>query len=337
MICVIFGGQGDEYYVSLHSASCVLRELEKNGCDLIKIGITKDGKWYKTDASYDEIERNLWQKNVEKLYIDLENKCFTDEEKNRIRPSKIFTVMHGGFAENGTLQGLFDLLELEYVGSPRLSSALGYNKYLSKLIAKENGVPICDYALLRRSDLNDEDKILDRARTLGYPLFVKPSESGSSFGITRVENGNNLMDAVRLAFEFSSSVLLEKAIVGKECEIAVLERNGEIILSEVGALSYRSTFYDYETKYNDESVEYEIPAKIDTGCKNLIKKYARDIFLALECRTLARIDFFVTCDGSVIFNEINTIPGFTKSSMYPMLFFDRGLSFSHLTDLILAD
>ena len=335
--CIIFGGQGEEYFVSLSSVATILREIDTKKYNITKIGITRDGKWYKTNATPDEIENDKWQRDKEKLYIDLENRAIIDSKNERIIIDKAFFVMHGDFGENGTLQGLFDLLGIKYVGSDRGSSGVCYNKHLSKLIAMENGILVSDFFTIKKCNLENVSTILEKARNLSYPLFVKPSESGSSVGISRVEDENDLIDAIKNAFKYSNDVLLERAIDGCECEIAVSELNGKIILSEVGKIVYEGSFYDYETKYKNSSVRYEIPAKIDTGVAEIIKNHAKTLFRELNCHKIARIDFFVDKENRVIFNEINTMPGFTKSSMYPMLMSHAGIEKTELIDILLAE
>ena len=333
-LCIIFGGKSSEYEVSLRSACAVLENIDKSKYDIVKIGITKNGKWYKTDASPSEIAADEWQRGAKELVCDLNRGVFVTSEKEIIKPDVVFPVMHGENVENGTLQGVFEAMNVKYIGCNVKSSALAYDKHFSKLIAEICGIKVAKYRIARRWE--SEEKILKRAKGLEYHVFVKPAEVGSSCGITKVKGVNNLLKALDFAFEYCDKVIIEEQVVGKEVEIAIAQSNGKIVMTECGEITYSSDFYDYDTKYKSNDVGYQIPANIDTSLEKKLKSQAKRLFCEMGCTGLSRIDFFVT-ENEVIFNEINTLPGFTEASMFPMLFEKKGVSFKRLIDMLIKN
>lgn len=325
-VCIIFGGKSEEYEVSLRSAYCVLENIDTDKYKITKIGVTRDGKWFKFLGENDEILKDEWQKHTEIIKIDFSTGCVDNLGEIDI----IFPVMHGTFCEDGRLQGIFEALNIKYVGCDSLSSFLCMDKELTKMVAEKHGVPVVpSICIASKADL---------PKKISYPVFIKPCLSGSSRGASRVECDTILDSALDNAFLYSSKVLIEKFIDATECEIGALQLpNGEVIFSEVGSLSYSSDFYDYETKYINSGTAYSIPAKIPTEISDKIKKYAKILFECLGCRDFARLDFFVTNSYEIYFNEINTLPGFTSISMYPMLFENMGYSIGEIIDILLKN
>ncbi len=323
--CLIFGGKSKEYEVSLRSAYFALKSIDPSLFDVCVIGITREGKWYFYKGEYEHILNDCWEKGeLCPVQIDFSRGCLLMEQIP-YKPDIIFPIMHGENYEDGRIQGLFDMLGLKYVGCDFFSSVLCFNKHLTKQIARGLQIPVAKDALVTRRDLDSFFDVVCRAHyDLSLPVFVKPSGAGSSFGVRRVRNIGNLYQATKGALEHSPYALIEEQIDGEECEIGVLEANGSLMLSPVGKIKHQGDFYDYNTKYHSSTVEYEIPAKIDPVARNKIQLYARELFCALGCKGLARFDFFVKGD-KVVFNEVNTMPGLTDSSMYPMLFEKGGV------------
>ncbi|MBQ8393726.1 MAG: D-alanine--D-alanine ligase [Clostridia bacterium] len=338
-LCLIFGGKSREYSVSLKSCGCILKHINREKFEIHKIGITEEGKWYVYCGDECLIENGEWISSTEKYPVSLfvntgEITYFCYGEEKRIKPDTVFPIIHGAYGEDGVLHSVFDVMGIRCLGCNNEAGALTVNKYLTKLIAKENGVPVADFFILNKSSTYTESEIYKRAEKIGYPLFVKAVSSGSSVGVYRVENRNSLTLCIEKALEISNSVLVEKSISGVETEIAILERNGEIILGKIGQIEYEGDFYDYKAKYQSSSTRLVIPAKIGEECENLIKEYAKTLFRATGCHGMCRADFFVTKEDEVIFNELNTVPGFTSGSMYPLLMTDSACSLSDLIDII---
>lgn len=336
-LCLIFGGSSQEYLVSLKSCACILKHINREKYEIYKIGITKDGKWYLYKGDENKIKEDKWE---EDLKIPLSASLTTgelicyDKGETRIKPDIVFPIIHGAYGEDGRLRGLFDAMGISCVGCPAEAGAITINKYVTKLIARENSVPVADFYLVNKND-EWEKYIYKKGESLGYPLFVKAVNLGSSIGVYRVKGENELIPNMKKAFEYSDCVLMEREITGVETEIALLEKNGEIAFGKVGQIRHGGDFYSYGEKYSSCKTELIIPAKISSECENRIKEYAKRIFRATGCHGMCRADFFVTEEGDVIFNEVNTVPGFTSGSMYPLLMGENG-DVSSLIDLILA-
>lgn len=332
-LCIIFGGKSSEHEVSLRSAYTVLKEADRDIFNVKAIYVARSGKWYHFTGGYEEILKG----NIESylnapVLINLDKGCFVLGKEDYL-PNVVFPVMHGDFCEDGRLQALLDITGIKYVGPTFFSSFLCYNKHLTKEIARGQGVPVARDILVMKNQLNDLGKIKESVKKIGYPVFVKPSSAGSSVGASPVYSEGELESALSLATDTSPFALIEEYIKGKECEVGVISLNGELVLSPVGSIIYEGGFYDYDTKYLSNNVKYEIPAKIIREQESSIRKYAGAMFLALGCCGLSRIDFFVT-ENRVVFNEINTLPGFTEGSMFPMLFNQMGISTRELITLL---
>ncbi len=339
-ICVLFGGKSTEYEVSLRSATFVLSVMEKLPYKIHKIGITKEGKWLLFKGEKSEIAEDKWHENPknEPICVDFSQKTFFTKDEI-IYPDIIFPVMHGEDGEDGRVQSVAELLGISLVGVDSFSASLCMDKEKCKIIAQSSAIPVTPYVALRKNG-EDNEKIIGMIKTdirRGVDVFVKPSRGGSSVGISHVRDERLLDCAIETAFSFCDTVLIEKTVKGHECEVAILEKDGELIISEVGEISYEGDFYDYDVKYKSSSVRYEIPAKIPQESRTLCQKYAKEIFLLLGCRSMARVDFFVTEQGQVYFNEINAIPGFTSISMYPMLISHMGITHSELISTLIKN
>lgn len=337
-ICVIFGGQSPEHEISLKSATSVIRNLDKEKYEIIKIGITKHGKWYLYTGDTEKIEGGEWEKDdhLKSAVIspDSEDKAilvFDGDSIAKIRPDIVFPVLHGEYGEDGTIQGLLTLAGIKYVGMGVLGSAVGMDKSFSKIAFKNAGIPQADWVLVRTEN-RLEDYIDEIEQKLGYPCFVKPCRTGSSVGVGKAHNRNELIFALKEASKFDRKILVEEFIDGHEVECAVLG-NEYPKASIVGEIMPTVEFYDFDAKYNDDTTKLQIPADIPEEASEKIRELAVTAFSAIDGQGLARVDFFVKYkDNEVVLNEINTMPGFTNISMYPKLWNAMGVSYKDLLD-----
>ncbi len=329
---ILFGGESNEYEVSLKSAACVLGFLEDTGYNLFRIGITKNGEWYLFFGQSSEISDGSWVENPNNRKCRPVSGGIAAYDGKPIRLDCVFPVLHGIGCEDGRLQGLFDTLHIPYIGSGCAASALCMDKALCKAYLSEYGIPAVKTLVFSRGDA---DIRRQTAEKLTFPVFVKPARSGSSVGISKVFCDAELDDALSLAFSIDKKVLIEEDACGKEIEVAVLENSdGSLLVSACGEIESGSEFYDYDAKYIKNTSEMHIPACISKEKSDEIRELAKKIFRITEARSLARIDFF--CGDKIYFNEINTLPGFTDISMYPLLINDAGISQKALVRRLIA-
>ena len=336
-ICVVFGGQSPEHDISLKSVTSIINNLDKEKYEIIKIGITKSGKWYLFTGDTSKIESGEWEKEVKLRAVispDAEDKAilvFDGDNVQKIRPDVVFPVLHGEFGEDGTIQGLLALAEMKSVGMGVLGSAVGMDKSFSKIVLSYAGIPQADWVLVK-NDGDFEDYIDKIEQKLGYPCFVKPCRTGSSVGVGKAHNREELLSALCEAGKYDRKILVEEFIDGHEVECAVLDGKPPRA-SVVGEILPAVEFYDFDAKYNDNTTELQIPAKIPNDISEKIREYALSAFRAIDGQGLARVDFFVKYENNeVILNEINTMPGFTNISMYPKLWNATGISYKDLID-----
>lgn len=338
-VCVIFGGQSPEHDISLKSVTSVINNLDKQKYEITKIGITKDGRWYLYLGDTDKIESGEWEKNADYLKRaiispDSEDKAVLIFDKNgvtKICPDIVFPVLHGSNGEDGTIQGLLELSGIKYVGMGVLGSSAGMDKSFSKIIFKNAKIPQADWVLVKTE--NDFSGYIDEIEEkIGYPCFVKPCSTGSSVGVGKAHNREELLKSLCEAAKFDRKILVEEFIAGHEVECAVLG-NTNPQAAEVGEILPTVEFYDFDAKYNDNSTVLKIPAEISEKTREKIRELSLRAFSALDGQGLARVDFFVKFeDDEVILNEINTMPGFTNISMYPKLWNAKGMGYSELLD-----
>ena len=340
-VCVIFGGKSPEHDISLKSATSVINNLDKEKYEIIMIGITADGKWYLYTGDVSEIEGGAWENHDNKHAIispssaDKAILIFDKEGITKVRPDIVFPVIHGRNGEDGTIQGLLELSEINYVGMGVLGSAVGMDKSFAKIIFQNAGIPQADWVLVRTE--NDFEAYIDEIeRKLGYPCFVKPCNTGSSVGVGKAHDRSELISSLTEAAKFDRKILVEEYIEGHEVECAVLG-NFDPEAAEVGEILPTVEFYDFDAKYNDNSTVLEIPAKIPAETRERIRELSIRAFSALDGTGLSRVDFFVRYDtGEVVLNEINTMPGFTNISMYPKLWNAAGMGYSELLDELIS-
>ena len=341
-LCVIFGGRSPEHDISRKSVTSVLNNLDKSKYDIYVIGITKKGAWYLYTGDIKNIEGGEWEQdtaNKKKAIIspDSEDRAilvFDENDVEKIHIDVIFPVLHGEYGEDGTVQGLFELSGIPYVGAGVMASANGMDKTSSKIVFESAGIPQADWVVVNRND-DFEEKMNEIENRLGYPCFVKPARTGSSVGVGKAHDRAELKNALENAAKFDRKILVEENIDGREVECAVLG-NDDVKAATVGEIMPTVEFYDFDAKYNDNSTKLQIPADLPEETTELIREYAVRAFKALDGDGLSRVDFFVrNSDGKVLLNEINTLPGFTNISMYPKLWGAVGIEYGELLDRLI--
>ena len=342
-VCVLFGGRSPEHEVSLRSAESVLNNMDPEKYNIFPVGITKSGNWMLYGSrDYSKLSTGEWEHCPENRQVaispirgqgllNFEGDCVVRE-----RIDVVFPVLHGENGEDGTIQGLLQLAGIPYVGPHVAASAVAMDKTLTKLVADNAGIPQAAWQLVRRGSLDTRlESTLDALeKRFAYPMFVKPAGTGSSVGVSKAKSRQTLAEALEEASKFDDKVLVEEFICGKEIEVAVMG-NESPVASVCGEIESGVEFYDYDAKYiTDTSVAY-IPARISEEASEQVRDMAVKVYRAIGCQGLSRVDFFVTDEGKVVFNEINTIPGFTSISMYPKLFGASGIPYGQLIDQLL--
>ena len=343
-VCVLFGGMSPEHEVSLRSAEFVLSCLDTEKYNVFPVGITKSGDWMLyTGDDYSLLPSGQWESHEGNRratispirgqgLLSFEGDCVVREWID-----VVFPVLHGENGEDGAMQGLLQLAGIPYVGPHVSASAVAMDKTLTKLVADQAGVTQAAWMLVRSGELDSRlDGVLDGVEEkFHYPVFVKPAGTGSSVGVSKAGSRAELQTALLKAAAFDSKILVEEFIHGREVEVAVMG-NGSPVASGCGEIDSGAEFYDYDAKYvTDTSVAY-IPARIPEDVEEQVREAAVKIYSAIGCQGLSRVDFFVTYnDHRVVFNEINTLPGFTSISMYPKLFAASGIENRQLIDELL--
>lgn len=336
-LMIICGGQSTEHTISRMSCTSVLKNLHRDRYELTLVGIDQSGEWYLLDASQEDLTLDSWldhSTHIEDIYHLLKQQ------------DVIFPVLHGQYGEDGTIQGLFELAGVPYVGCRTLASSVAMDKIYTKKILETVGIPqvkslyvkkrydgqyvVVDHQFQEHKDILNwvEDK-------LGFPCFVKASRSGSSVGCYRVDHEEDLLEILHQAGQYDSHIVIEECIDCIELETAVLG-NDDPIVSRVGQIMPHGEFYTFESKYEDEESKTCIPALVDANIQEKIREYALKVFKAVDGHGLSRVDFFLDKKTNQIYlNEINTMPGFTKISMYPQLIADLGITYSDLIDRLI--
>lgn len=351
-LAILFGGVSSEHAVSCVSAASILRNLDRTRFAVHALGITQQGRWFLYEnANPDCVQDGTWEQQPTLLPAVLSPDRDThgllvqrDGTTQAVRLDCVFPVLHGIGGEDGTVQGLFELAGLPYVGAGIAASANAMDKGITKIILQAAGIPQAAYYLAHRFDFTADATATatQAAQTLGnrYPMFVKPCRAGSSVGVSRAENFADLCDGLQAAFAHDSRVLVEEFIDGAEVEVAVLG-NRNPIASIAGEIAPAQTFYSYDAKYNDDTSALYIPARMPDDAMAQVRALAVRVYQALGCTGLSRVDFFYTKAGGLILNEINTLPGFTSISMYPKLWAHMGVDYttliSRLVDLAMED
>lgn len=339
-VAVIFGGCSSEYSVSLQSASAVLKHLDAEKYEPLPIGITKEGDWFYFTGEISKIQADTWQSEDACIPASLSpnrsERCLLLFDAGGVRKLPVgivFPVLHGKNGEDGTVQGAAALAGIPLAGCGVLASALCMDKDRAHRLAEAAGVRVPQAIVLQ--DGAEERRAQEFAAQIGYPVFVKPVKAGSSYGITRVSTPENLHNALALAFQYDSEVLVEEAIDGFEVGCAVLG-NRELLTGEVDEIELSGGFFDFTEKYTLKTSAIHVPARIRPEQAQAIKQTAKRIYRALGCSGFARVDCFLTPEGGIVFNEANTIPGFTEHSRYPGMMQAAGYSFRDVLDRIIG-
>lgn len=343
-ICVLFGGISPEHDVSLRSAESVLNYMDKEKYNIYPVGITREGAWYYYGGTdYAQLPGDVWLEYPDNCGAEISPVrgkgllLFREGVTEAVRLDAVFPVLHGENGEDGSIQGLLQLAGIPCVGPDVAASAVSMDKTLTKLVMDHAQIPQAAWQLVRSRELSTRmEEILDSVeKKFAYPVFVKPAGTGSSVGVSKAADRNALENALNAAAVYDEKILVEEFIHGREVEVAVLG-NDCPVASVCGEIDSGAEFYDYEAKYiTDTSVAY-VPARIDEDVAERVRELAVKAYLSLGCRGLSRVDFFVTfADNRIVFNEINTLPGFTSISMYPKLFAASGIDYSQLIDRLL--
>ena len=325
-IAIICGGKSSEHEISCVSANGILNAIDRSKFEPVLIGITKSGKWLllPDDSNFSIVNGALPTVPESGIEVSITSLGLVAGGK-QLAIDVAFPVLHGPYGEDGTIQGLFEMIGIKYVGSGVLASAVSMDKSYAKPIFAAAGLSVAAGIVVT-------SKNFELPSNLTFPLFVKPARSGSSRGTTKVKQKSDLASAVEHALSFDTKVIIEQAVVGKEIECAVLQADGKITASEVGQISISSKFefYDFQAKYLDNSMELIVPAELPAGVQSKIQQAAITAFNAAGCEGLARVDFFYSTQGEIIINEINTMPGFTPTSVYPKLIEKNGINYQEL-------
>lgn len=338
VVAILFGGQSSEHEISKISASTIIKNLSKDLYTIFPIYISKNGEWKLYDGDIENIDNTDWEKYSTNAIIspDASHKGIIRIVGDKIRfipIDVVIPVLHGKCGEDGTVQGLLELAQIPYVGCGVLSSAVSMDKLYTKIIVDSINIEQAKYYPVYKYQIKELDKICQNIKEkIGFPCFVKPVNAGSSKGVSKANNDKELLDAINNAFLYDVKVLVEEFIDGKEVECAVLG-NYDVKATNVGEVISATEFYDFDSKYNNKESKTLIPANISNDIAENIREKAIKIFKALDGRGLSRVDFFVEKNTNrVVFNEINTFPGFTSISMYHMLWKDKGLELPKLLD-----
>lgn len=343
-IAVLFGGDSSEYEVSLESAFAVLSHLDAEKYELIPVGITRQGSWFRYYGRMEAIRDDTWHSRSEHCVPAILSPDrqvhglveFRQESTCQIRLDLVFPILHGKNGEDGTVQGLCQLAGIPVAGCGITGSVICMDKDRAHKLAGTAGIKVPKSSLLIHPISRQE--ILAAAQHLHYPVFVKPVKAGSSMGITRITAQTQLFEAVQKAFAYDDEVILEEAIEGVEVGCAILGSKGlkDVVVGEIDEIELHSAFFDYKEKYTLHSSKIHLPARISEETALQIKETAIVLYQLLGCKGFARIDLFLTPQGELVLNEINTIPGFTAHSRYPSMMKAIGLSFTELLDRIIA-
>lgn len=342
-IAVIFGGQSSEHDISCISVQTIAKAIKQDAYDITYIGITKEGHWLLAD-SLKSIEDGSWRSSEVSAVIspDASRKEIIISGADGVTTKKvdvIFPVLHGMYGEDGTIQGLFEMAKIPYVGCGVLASAAGMDKVYTKIIVDDLNIRQAEYVLVRAADTEDAQIDLQVKRVeavLSYPVFIKPSKAGSSQGVSKAKTREELIDGLKLAAQHDTKILVERNIVGREIECAVLGSAEKVEASGVGEILAAAEFYDFDAKYTSAESQTVISPELPEGKAEEIRNAAKRIFTAVDGYGLSRVDFFLEKDtNEVVFNEINTLPGFTSISMYPMLWQAEGIDIEALVEKLI--
>jgi D-alanine-D-alanine ligase len=339
-VAILCGGRSSEHEISCISAGGVIGAIDRRRFEPIIIGITKSGKFVQLDEDFPlRIVDGVLPVIPEDAPAVVADIAGFSIDGRKIDIDIVFPVLHGPFGEDGTIQGFLEMAGLAYVGSGVLASAVAMDKSFAKSIFAAHGLKVAEGVTVTESQWRDNPQsITHQATSLSYPVFVKPARGGSSRGTHKVKSESELPAALKDAFTFDSKVIIENAVIGSEIECAVLEIKGKATASVVGkiVIDQRFEFYDFEAKYLDNATTIELPAPINGDIADEIRTLAVRAFDALGCRGLARVDFFLTSNNEIIINELNTMPGFTATSVFPKMWAASGIGYTEIISELLS-
>lgn len=344
-VCVLFGGTSSEHEVSRMSATSILSQIRRDRWEVVTCGITKDGRWLLYTGPVEKILDGSWQDggHTEPAVLSPDRGhagllvCGRDGIRT-VPVDVVFPALHGKCGEDGTVQGLLELAGIPYVGSGVLASALCMDKAVAHVLLTHAGIPKTELVDVARVQATHFEAVRQKLEArLRYPFFVKPANAGSSVGVSRVEGPEDLAAAMELAFAHDEKIVVEQAVQNaREIECSVMGNQAPIVSSVLGEIVPKAAFYDYDAKYVDDSTELIVPAELPAETVEEIRRIALGAYRTLGCAGLCRVDFFLTQDGKVILNELNTIPGFTVISMFPKLFEHSGIAYGDLIDELIG-
>jgi D-alanine-D-alanine ligase len=338
-VAIICGGRSSEHEISCISAGGVIGAIDRSKYQPLIIGITKSGRWVHLDENFPlrivDGVLPVIPENSPAIVADISGFTFNGSP---LEIDIVFPLLHGPYGEDGTIQGMLEMADIDYVGSGVLASAVAMDKSFAKPIFAAYGMKVAEGFTITAQEWKEApDSITKQASSLSYPVFVKPARGGSSRGTNKVKSEQQLAAAINEALTFDSKVMIENAVVGSEIECAVLEIDGKPQASIVGRISIdqKFEFYDFQAKYLDGATTIELPAPIPADVAKLIQEQAVAAFKALDCRGLARVDFFLTANNEIIINELNTMPGFTETSVFPKMWAATGVSYTEVINHLL--
>lgn len=338
VICVLFGGKSSEYKVSLMSASSVIENLDKDKYEIINIGITIEGKWLRYYGPIEDIINDTWHLGNcrDVLMSPCKNGGIFEINSGKLislNIDLIFPVLHGRYGEDGAMQGLLEVLAIPYIGCGISSSAVCMDKDYAHRLIEHSGIKV-PQSIALNGDIAKKD-IQNFSNRVGFPIYVKPANEGSSIGMTKAMNIDELNMGIEEAFKFDNKIVLEENIDGYEVACAIIG-NEELIVGEVCELELPDgLFLDYKEKYNVKNINIHIPARIDDLLKSKVINTAKDIYRILGCTGLARVDMFIDKDERIVFNEVNTMPGFTTTSIFPKMFINSNMTYGEILDKLI--
>jgi D-alanine-D-alanine ligase len=341
-VALLIGGPSTEHKISLISGNSIYKAINKKKYDVFVIGIDHDIRWwwYESDNFLEHADNpgsvSLASGGKEVHIKNVGGKVYLCDSMSRevCHIDIFFPVLHGSYGEDGVLQGVLQSVGAAYTGVGLMASSVGMDKDLAKRVWRDEGIPVADFICLKKHE-SDSIDFADAKKKLGLPMFVKPANAGSSVGVSKVTDESEYKAALAEAFRFDTKILLEEAVIGKEVECAVLG-NEYPKASVMGEIIPKASFYSYEAKYlDDEGASMAIPACIDEQTSDTLRALAVRAFVTIGCEGLSRVDFFLTPEGKIVLNEINTLPGFTSISMYPKLWEATGLPYEQLIDEII--
>ncbi len=350
-VMVVFGGKSGEHEISLISAASILRAIDKDKYNIFTVGITKEGIWKLYEGPIDDIENGNWEqiadearneKNYGKsmclLPIGEDSNIVVLGDGRKEKIDVVFPVLHGPFGEDGTIQGLFEMMNIPYVGAGVLASSVAMDKAVAKKLLQADEIPQAEYDVVIFREYNENSEgVLNRIEEkFEYPVFVKPANMGSSVGITKAHNRDALKKSIEVAGKYDRKIVIEETIDGREIECAVLG-NEDPVASLPAEIIPSAEFYDYHDKYIAGTTEFEVPADLPEDITEKIRDMAIRVYKLMDCTGLARVDFFMeNKTGRILLNEVNTMPGFTKISMYPKMMESTGIKYEDLIDRLIT-